>query len=325
MKKIRALFLIAFCATCCSAFYQPEQGRWMSREPLGEAFGPNLYTQVGNDPANRLDVNGLYAFDMHYYVAYVALRSSGMSRDDAWQIAYWSATPDIDPRHDAVKRAGGAAVWGPQSEAGNAQRLLHQLNGLKGDDIKKMRCCLKALYNNSTDPVVKGYALHALGDTYGHLKMETTVQAGANGVLHMAYTGQSLNELYLGPVGHGLDFSLEQWNFSVPDTASLRLGTAEAYITDLFSLVGGGNAQQVIAELQTRNMPGTSSEVAINNWRDYVNLHEPFPPYAKDYIPSGNRPFKSDKTTRNMTGFMFQEAFVTPLLRCLESYGVKIK
>jgi hypothetical protein len=312
MKKTRALFLVAFCATRCSAFYQPEQGRWMSREPLGEAFGPNLYTQVGNDPANRLDVNGLYAFDMHYYVAYVALRSSGMSRDDAWQIAYWSATPDIDPRHNAIGRGGDAALYGTRSEAGNVQGLLHQLNGLKGDDIKKMRCCLKALYNNSTDPVVKGYALHALGDTYGHLVLETKR-------MWPFFSGGTLNELYSPPQGHFFDGTLA-------DRVSFRVGLAEAYVADLFVTVGG-QAQDLaqIRQDMTRTIyaPNTSTEAATANWhkREYGDL----PGYAQDWEPGvKEQPLVSPRTVHNMTDRKFQNNFVLPLLKCLEGFGVKL-
>ena len=40
-------------------FYNPSIGKWMSRDPLGEFGGLNLYGFVGNNPANFFDPLGL--------------------------------------------------------------------------------------------------------------------------------------------------------------------------------------------------------------------------------------------------------------------------
>jgi RHS repeat-associated protein len=39
--------------------YDPSSGRWLSRDPIGEAGGENLYGFVGNDPVNGVDLFGL--------------------------------------------------------------------------------------------------------------------------------------------------------------------------------------------------------------------------------------------------------------------------
>lgn len=38
--------------------YDPMSGRWLSRDPIGEAGGENLYGFVGNDPVNQVDPDG---------------------------------------------------------------------------------------------------------------------------------------------------------------------------------------------------------------------------------------------------------------------------
>jgi uncharacterized protein RhaS with RHS repeats len=40
-------------------YYSPEMGRWLSRDPIEEQGGINLYGMVGNDPVNRVDYLGL--------------------------------------------------------------------------------------------------------------------------------------------------------------------------------------------------------------------------------------------------------------------------
>jgi RHS repeat-associated protein len=39
--------------------YNPNIGRWLSRDPIGEAEGLNLYSYVVNDPIDRIDILGL--------------------------------------------------------------------------------------------------------------------------------------------------------------------------------------------------------------------------------------------------------------------------
>jgi RHS repeat-associated protein len=46
-------------------FYNPAIGRWITRDPLGEAGGINLYGFVGNNPINRVDLLGLWGEDVH--------------------------------------------------------------------------------------------------------------------------------------------------------------------------------------------------------------------------------------------------------------------
>jgi hypothetical protein len=50
----------AFCDEVSGLrYYNPTQGTWLSRDPIEERGGVNLYGIVGNDPGNRVDFLGL--------------------------------------------------------------------------------------------------------------------------------------------------------------------------------------------------------------------------------------------------------------------------
>ncbi|MCI5138790.1 MAG: RHS repeat-associated core domain-containing protein, partial [Candidatus Electrothrix sp. AR1] len=44
-------------------FYSPGVGRWINRDPIGEAGGINLYGFVGNDPVDLVDTWGLFYYN----------------------------------------------------------------------------------------------------------------------------------------------------------------------------------------------------------------------------------------------------------------------
>ncbi len=43
---------------CTHRFYDPQNGRWLTRDPMGYKGGVNLYGYVGNDPVSRTDRRG---------------------------------------------------------------------------------------------------------------------------------------------------------------------------------------------------------------------------------------------------------------------------
>ena len=55
-------------------WYDPQTGRFLSLEPLGEAGGPNLYAYCGSDSINKVDVLGLAEINPNVPSAYDILR-----------------------------------------------------------------------------------------------------------------------------------------------------------------------------------------------------------------------------------------------------------
>ena len=86
--------------------YSPTTGRWLTRDPIGELGGKNLYT-FANNSINNIDSNGLYSYDIHYVAVFATLITAGKSPQDAWKIAYYSSYPDMDKRYEAFVECFG--------------------------------------------------------------------------------------------------------------------------------------------------------------------------------------------------------------------------
>jgi hypothetical protein len=58
MKRMMVGLMFLTVAANAFAYYNPGQGRWTSRDPIGEVGGNNLYAFVGNEPLSRVDYLG---------------------------------------------------------------------------------------------------------------------------------------------------------------------------------------------------------------------------------------------------------------------------
>jgi hypothetical protein len=87
-----AVFAVLFVGTA-SAHYNPQLGRWLSRDPMGEAGGFNLYAYCGNDPVNRHDPLGLATYDLRGGGGVLDSGESWPAADLASFIAPISAAP----------------------------------------------------------------------------------------------------------------------------------------------------------------------------------------------------------------------------------------
>ena len=166
-------------------YYHPTTGRWLNRDPLGEAGGVNLYRACKNDLGGRIDALGLYEPDGHFYPGYVIGRLNRMSDSDAYAFAYYSQYPDQVKHLDAIKQGlgfGGNLLRMPAApldinwliaDSGKRleiQRIIHALTGDGITDVLKYRKCLVRLMRDGKTALwEKGILAHALGDTFAHL------------------------------------------------------------------------------------------------------------------------------------------------------------
>lgn len=62
LRRLISIVLLAIVLSpLASAYYDPAQGRWCSRDPIAEQGGANLYGFVGNNPLRYRDILGLQA------------------------------------------------------------------------------------------------------------------------------------------------------------------------------------------------------------------------------------------------------------------------
>ncbi len=113
--------------------YDPNAGRWISRDPLGEQSvqGANLYEYVGGNPINRIDPDGRF-----WFLAPLAGAVGGAAFNVATQgIGLWIKGCDpLDYRNYdisdiVVSAALGATIPGPLSAAGKIFGRYNLLSG----------------------------------------------------------------------------------------------------------------------------------------------------------------------------------------------------
>lgn len=79
-------------------FYNPKTGRFLNRDPIGEAGGRNLYNYLSNDPVNRIDFLGM-AFSLGVPAKEIVERNRQF-QNEKWQ--YFEGSSDT-PKDDEPK------------------------------------------------------------------------------------------------------------------------------------------------------------------------------------------------------------------------------
>lgn len=79
------------------AFYNPQTGHWLNRDPIQESSGINLYGFVGNDPVERVDILGCGVNDPPHDASFGNLKftSEGRAYRNPGSPGTWSGIRDI--------------------------------------------------------------------------------------------------------------------------------------------------------------------------------------------------------------------------------------
>jgi len=112
--------------------YNADLGRWISRDPIEEAGGINLYAYVGNSPTNRIDPTGLVFLMGGLSDSGNAAYNEAMNGDDSGGGGSGSKSC-TDSNGYTVSKPG----WGPDISGENIARWAEQL-ALAGVNIAAM-------------------------------------------------------------------------------------------------------------------------------------------------------------------------------------------
>jgi RHS repeat-associated protein len=117
---------------CGARWYNPQIGRWLSRDPIGYGGGENLYAYCDGDPVNGVDADGTDPLG-HHFVPSAVRDSPGLSAsarevferyttgsfpghvNDAAHRAYTSAVEDLWQRHLSERNLNPARMTAAQA------------------------------------------------------------------------------------------------------------------------------------------------------------------------------------------------------------------
>jgi RHS repeat-associated protein len=93
--------------------YDPQTTRWLSRDPIAENGGINLYGYVENNPSNLVDPTGLVESDLT--IPYRPLVAFGWAGIKAWQYHAFNWNQDSDSFFHCVTSCQLAKIWDPEN------------------------------------------------------------------------------------------------------------------------------------------------------------------------------------------------------------------
>lgn len=182
-------------------YYMPSKGRWLSRDPIGEAGGLNLYGMVGNNPVNYVDPMGLWGeryrdFDIDYNA------DTGMVLVQPRMQDWWDNASDLSDWQD-----NGCASWRPATALERDHWGRYRSGDVSGARIASVA--------QNMDParVAKDLAVIQAGILAGVVAPQALAAYGVESTAALAaassVAGSGAAELTSGAVGD--DMSLERF------------------------------------------------------------------------------------------------------------------
>jgi RHS repeat-associated protein len=119
--------------------YDPDLGRWLSRDPIAETGGLNLYAYVKNSSLVAIDPSGL--LDVHYWAPSQGGSKGGwyghvsITLNNGTYISYWPSQPIAPPFEHTPARAPNYAL--DRTEEGDRDPVNVHIDGLDESAIER--------------------------------------------------------------------------------------------------------------------------------------------------------------------------------------------
>ena len=180
-------------------WYDPELGRFITKDPMGYPDGPNGYAFVEGDPVNGRDPSGHYEEDVHDFMTRYLASAAGFDAVTATQIGQETVGLDFDERDAIIDNSP-------------SPRNMRRYHFVSETRLRSMRDWALT----SAAPLERiGEYLHALEDTYAHQSNPRHRDFGAQ--YHDAIVKGGV--VLIRDAGHGLELHEPDWTWTRPELA----------------------------------------------------------------------------------------------------------
>jgi hypothetical protein len=288
-----AVFAVLFVGTA-SAHYNPQLGRWLSRDPMGEAGGFNLYAYCGNDPVNGHDPLGLQSWDPSYSPEMARRNAEGMR--ELW---------------DNNGASQSMAEFAKEIEVINRRVAGGEMSVLEGTGKRVGWKGVQVVFGTIFSP----FLYHDTGKAFGTYNPKTIIidEGILNGVVHKGAENvyDAWKKRDFTSIMNAFDSGVDAFLIYKGGKASAELGfgrPAPSIPTAPFP-INTGNAT-------IHGPPSTVSPAIVNpGSRGFVLVGELTPPIITVDVPAGfplNRVFNSGNFGSGPMGGSFTPGIVLP-------------